>query len=92
MSDELNWEAPPRRTRSSVYGPILKQLRERQGQWARIRTLTSQSGAYNARRSFLTAAKDDERFEATTGPIEGSETEFGVWARYRSRDQMKEAT
>lgn len=90
MSDELVWEAPPPATgRRSIYAPIIKTLVERPGQWARVKTLSSQSSAYNARRGFLKAAKD-ERFEATTGPIDGT-SEYGVWARFRTREQMREA-
>lgn len=88
---ELIWEAPPVTAvrRESIYNAAIDQLKERAGQWARIRVVASQSGAYSARKSFLKMAKDP-RYEARTGPIDGSD-EYGVWARFRTREQMQEA-
>lgn len=87
---EIVWEAPPASAgiKPSMYHDVIAQLKERAGQWARVRATGSQSGAYSARKSFLKVAKD-ERFEARTGAIDGSD-EFGVWARYRTREQMSE--
>jgi hypothetical protein len=88
--EEIVWEAPPEQSqRRTMYGPTVGQLKKRPGQWARIRVLPTQSGAYGARKGFLKTA-DDERFEATTGAIEeNGKVMYGVWARYRSDEQMK---
>jgi hypothetical protein len=87
--EEIVWEAPPERAYSTRYAPIVEQLKKRPGQWARIRNLGTQSGAYGARKAFLKSAAD-ERFEATTGPVEeNGQVMYGVWARYRSDEQMK---
>jgi len=92
--NEIVWEAPPHGgRRPTMYAPIIEQLKKRPGQWARIRTVPSQSGSYGARKAFLKNAAD-ERFEATTGTVEENENGmvkvmYGVWARYRSEEQMK---
>jgi hypothetical protein len=88
MSEQdLVWEAPPVERRASIYNDAIDQLKERAGQWARVRVTGSQSGAYSARKGFLKAA-NDPRFEARSGPLNGT-SDYGVWARYRTREQMQ---
>jgi len=86
MSDELVWEAPPTRETKSKYAPIAAELKKNPGRWARIQSSENPSTVANARAVFMRVASEPQ-FEARSG--KDNEGGFGLWARYRTAEQMK---
>jgi hypothetical protein len=84
---ELVWSVPPERDGSSMYDEVITEIKKSPGRWARVRVTATNGGAYTARKSFLSRAKDP-RWEVWVRPIEGT-TDYGVWVRYRTPEQME---
>ena len=94
MSDpEIVWEAPPdpKDLPPAMYVPLLAKVMERPGAWARINTGRATTMYDRAKRLRNTAGKSDVRWEFRNGRVEGKEKLYGLWARYRTPDQMLEA-
>jgi hypothetical protein len=89
-SVEMVWEAPPDGPlRSNKYGPQLAELKKNPGRWARLRLAPSNSGAYGSRKAMRRIVDGDEQYEFVVRLAEDGEG-FGVWARYRTPEQMEE--
>lgn len=90
--DGLVWEDPPRRrtaTSPVVVDGVLDQVKEKPGEWARIRSYDSQSPAYSGRKRLHGARhRHDEHWEFRVARIDGDG--WGLYARYRTEEQMKE--
>lgn len=85
---EIVWEPPPRRQRPSQFDTALEAVRDKPGEWARLRLYKSSAAAYGARRRLTSNhSTHDERWEFAVARVED---EYGLWARHRTEEQMKE--
>ena len=87
---ELEWGAPPERRSPSKYRAALDEIKARPGTWARLRVFETSSSAYSARKTVGKAAGPDERWEIKVAKLENGD-EHGIWARFRTDEQMKAA-
>jgi len=87
---EIEWGAPPERRTPSKYNEALDEIKARPGTWARLRTFEGSSAAYSARKTVGKAAGPDDHWEIRVARLEEGD-EYGIWARYRTDEQMKAA-
>lgn len=88
---EVVWEAPPPKQIKSKFDSALKEVKERRGQWGRIRVYPTSSSAYSGRKTVLRAAGDDPHWEAAVAPLQDSDSgEHGLYVRYRTPEQLRE--
>jgi hypothetical protein len=87
---EMIWETPPDGpVRTNKYAPQLAELKKNPGRWARMRLAESQSGAYGSRTAMRRVVDGDDRYEFVVR-FDDSSNGFGIWARYRTPEQMDE--
>jgi hypothetical protein len=96
VSDEgIIWEAPPdpKDLPPALYAPLLVAVKERPGSWARLRTGPSASMYSGRKRLEETAGKTDARWEFKSGRIAELPVArgYGLWARYRTPEQVEAA-
>jgi hypothetical protein len=89
VSDDLEprWEAPPEQYITSKYHKPVEQVKERPGHWLLVKT-TSSGSAYSARNHIKRLTERDRRYECIVRRID--ETQYGLYLRYRTPEQMKE--
>jgi hypothetical protein len=90
----LTWSAPPEPImtgKSSMYEPLLIELKANEGRWAQMRLFETSSAAHNARHGLKRITAKDERWEFVSRKT-GEGDQAGLWGRYRSRAQMQEGT
>jgi len=87
---ELEWEAPPEKRKKSVYEEVLPEIQKRRGQWARVRSGLSSGSASSATQNLRKQVERDPAWEVVARRMDGGDG-YGIWVRYRSKEQMQEA-
>lgn len=87
---EIVWEAPPPVRPRTMYDEALREVRERRGQWARLRTFGNNTSAYSARSSLKRVFGNDEAWESAVRPLDDEQTSFGLYVRYRTAEQLRQ--
>jgi len=90
---ELEWEAPsdPSLNPPKIFIEVLAKVKARPGSWARIRTAQSSTAYTSRQRLEQTAGRSDERWEFVNKKLENGSGAYGVFARYRTPEQMEAA-
>lgn len=92
MPEEIVWEDPPNnRVTSLVFEETLAKVKERRGEWARIRTFDTQGVAHGARKRLISKeTKADPCWEFKVARLNNNGARYGLYARYCTEDQMAE--
>jgi len=86
---EVVWEAPPAQSGPSAYDEVLARVKRSPGRWARIRLIPLDgppSAHYNEASRLRRRYKDTPEWEFRAAQTEEGK---GVFARYRTAEQMK---
>jgi len=94
---KLVWEDPVKVAGSNPLGaylPIVAKVRERPGQWARIRVMRHGSAYSTSKRLRDLLRKEDPHWETAIGPVNPPDPNLydmrSLYLRYRTDDQMPE--
>lgn len=90
---EIVWEAPPTAARNklALYADALAKVKERPGSWARIRVYDLSGTAYSTRKRMKEHYRDEQwELRVVRIAVEPKE-QWALYARFRTRDQMREA-
>jgi len=85
---EVVWEAPPEQVAGTLYDDALATVKASPGRWARVRVVDKQGTMNTSASSIRKRVGDDPRWEIKGGRLPDDPDRFGIWARYRTDEQM----